>query len=252
MLTTRTLTRSRPPLGALVAGAAALALALTIAGAASAQTAASPYPERAPLDQYRMASQADEAALARSAAPPAISDKAEVLVLGTAGYETAANGTNGFVCIVERAWASGFDDPGFWNPKIRGPICFNPASVRSVLPTYLERSRWVLAGDDRARLVERTKAAIAAGRIKPPEPNAMCFMMSKNGYLGDQASGGGHWHPHLMFFLPHDAAGAAAWGANVHGSPVMGGDNTDIDPAVVYFVVVANWSDGTPGPMMGM
>ena len=252
MLTTRTLTRSRPPLGALVAGAAALALALTIAGAASAQTAASPYPERAPLDQYRMASQADEAALARSAAPPAISDKAEVLVLGTAGYETAANGTNGFVCIVERAWASGFDDPGFWNPKIRGPICFNPASVRSVLPTYLERSRWVLAGDDRARLVEKTKAAIAAGRIKPPEPNAMCFMMSKNGYLGDQASGGGHWHPHLMFFLPHDAAGAAAWGANVHGSPVMGGDQSDIDPAVVYFVVVANWSDGTPGPMMGM
>ena len=252
MLTTRTLTRPRPPLGALVAGAAALALALTIAGAASAQTAASPYPERAPLDQYRMASQADEAALARSAAPPAISDKAEVLVLGAAGYETAANGTNGFVCIVERAWASGFDDPGFWNPKIRGPICFNPASVRSVLPTYLERSRWVLAGDDRARLVEKTKAAIAAGRIKPPEPNAMCFMMSKNGYLGDQASGGGHWHPHLMFFLPHDAAGAAAWGANVHGSPVMGGDQSDIDPAVVYFVVVANWSDGTPGPMMGM
>ena len=252
MLTTRTLTRPRPPLGALVAGAAALALALTIAGAASAQTAASPYPERAPLDQYRMASQADEAALARSAAPPAISDKAEVLVLGAAGYETAANGTNGFVCIVERAWASGFDDPGFWNPKIRGPICFNPASVRSVLPTYLERSRWVLAGDDRARLVERTKAAIAAGRIKPPEPNAMCFMMSKNGYLGDQASGGGHWHPHLMFFLPKDSGGAAAWGANVHGSPVMGGDNTDIDPAVVYFVVVANWSDGTPGPMMGM
>ena len=252
MLTTRTLTRPRPPLGALVAGAAALALALTIAGAASAQTAASPYPERAPLDQYRMASQADEAALARSAAPPAISDKAEVLVLGAAGYETAANGTNGFVCIVERAWASGFDDPGFWNPKIRGPICFNPASVRSVLPTYLERSRWVLAGDDRARLVAKTKAAIAAGRIKPPEPNAMCFMLSKNGYLGDQASGGGHWHPHLMFFLPHDAAGAAAWGANVHGSPVMGGDQSDIDPAVVYFVVVANWSDGTPGPMMGM
>jgi len=233
-------------------GAAAAVLVLAGAGFTPAWAAPAPYPERAPLDQYRLPSQADEVALARSAAPPAISDKAEVLTLGAQGYETAVKGTNGFVCIVERSWASGFDDPGFWNPKIRGPICFNPASVRSVLPTYLERSRWVLAGDDRTRLVEKTKAAIAAGQIKPPEPNAMCFMMSKNGYLGDQAGAGGHWHPHLMFFLPKDAGGPAAWGANVHGSPVMGGDDSDIDPSVLYYVVVANWSDGTPGPMMGM
>jgi len=237
---------------ALGGAVAAMALMLAGAGFTPAQAAPAPYPERAPLDQYRLPTQADEVALARSAAPPAISDKAEVLTLGAQGYETAVKGTNGFVCIVERSWASGFDDPGFWNPKIRGPICFNAASVRSVLPTYLERSKWVLADDDRPRLIEKTKAAIAAGKIKPPEPNAMCFMMSKNGYLGDQAGAGGHWHPHLMFFLPKDSGGAAAWGANVHGSPVMGGDQSDIDPAVVYFVVVANWSDGTPGPMMGM
>jgi hypothetical protein len=228
----------------------AAALATLGAGAALAD-AAHPYPDRAPIEQYRM-SQADEVALARSAAPPSISDKAEVLVLGARGYETAADGTNGFVCIVERAWASGFDDAGFWNPKIRGPICFNPASVRSVLPTYLQRTRWVLAGDNRAQLIDKTKAAIAAGEVRPPEAGAMCYMMAKGGYLGDDAGGGGHWHPHLMFFVPHDAAGKGAWGANQHGSPVMGGDNTDIDPAVVYFVVVSNWSDGTPGPMMGM
>jgi len=227
--------------------------ALAIMGANPALAdAAHPYPDRAPMEQYRLPSQADEIALARSAAPPSISDKAEVLVLGDKGYETAVKGTNGFACIVERSWASGFADDGFWNPKIRGPICFNPASVRSVLPTYLQRTRWVLAGDGRARLVEKTKAAIAAGEIKPPEAGAMCYMLSKGGYLGDGAGDGGHWHPHLMFFVPHDPAGDAAWGANRHGSPVMGGDNSDIDPAVVYFVVVANWSDGTPGPMMGM
>jgi len=230
-----------------------LAAALAIIGAGSSLAdAAHPYPDRAPIDQYRLPSQADEVALARSAAPPSISDKAEVLVLGADGYETAVNGTNGFVCIVERSWASGFADTGFWNPKIRGPICFNPASVRSVLPTYLQRTRWVLAGDPLTRLVEKTKAAIAAGDIRPPEAGAMCYMLSKGGYLGDDAGDGGHWHPHLMFFVPHDAAGPAGWGANKHGSPVMGGDGTDIDPAVVYYVVVANWSDGTPGPMMGM
>ena len=249
MLTIRTLTRPRPSSCAFVAGAAALALALTIAGPASAQAAPTPYPQRAPLEQYQLPSQADEIILARSAAPPAISDKAEVLTLGAQGYETAVKGTNGFVCIVERSWASGFADPDFWNPKIRGPICFNPASARSVLPTYLQRSQWVLAGDSKARLIEKTKAAIASGQIKPPEMGAMCYMQSKGGAIGD---GSGPWHPHLMFFLPHDAAGPGAWGANLHGSPVMGGDESDIDPAVIYFVVVANWSDGTPGPMKGM
>ena len=232
-------------------GGVAAALAILGAGPALAD-AAHPYPDRAPIDQYRLPSQADEIALARSAAPPSISANADVLVLGDKGYETAVKGTNGFACVVERSWASGFADAGFWNPKIRGPICFNPASVRSVLPTYLQRTRWVLAGDPLPRLVEKTKAAIAAGEIRPPEAGAMCYMMSKSGYLGDDAGAGGHWHPHLMFFVPHDAAGPAGSANNLHGSPVMGGDNSDIDPAVVYFVVVANWSDGAPGPMMGM
>jgi hypothetical protein len=199
----------------------------------------------APIAQYRAASQADEIALARSAAPPSISGDAEVLTLGAAGYETAVKGKNGFVCIVERAWASGFDAPEFWNPKIRGPICFNPASVRSVLPTYLERTKWVLAGASKAELVARTKASIAAGRIRPPEAGAMCFMLSKDGYLSDD---GGHWHPHLMFFLPRNAGDRPEWGANLPGSPVLWAGQ-DIDPAAVYLVPVTKWSDGTSAAM---
>jgi len=224
---------------------AAFALWLGGAGLAHAQAATASYPSMAQIAEYRMASQADEVALARSAAPPSVSSDAEVLTLGDHGYETAAKGKNGFVCIVERAWASGFDDAEFWNPKERGPICFNPASVRSVLPTYLERTKWVLAGASKPELVERTKAAIAAGRIRPPEAGAMCFMMSKEGYLGGADS---HWHPHLMFFLPHEAGGAAAWGANLPGSPVVGGD-ADLDPSAVYMVIVAKWSDGTVAEM---
>jgi hypothetical protein len=219
---------------------AMLACALAGAEVARAETAA--YPTIAPIAQYRLNSQADEIALARSAAPPSISNRAEVLTLGGAGYETAVKGSNGFVCIVERAWASGFDAAEFWNPKIRGPICFNPASVRSVLPTYLERTKWVLAGASKAELVERTKADIAAGRIKPPEAGAMCYMLSKDGYLSDS---GGHWHPHLMFFVPR----GADWGAGLPGSPVMDG-GPDIDPAAVYLVPVAKWSDGTPAMSM--
>jgi len=40
------------------------------------------YPNMAPISQYRIASAADEIALARSAAPASVSDGAEILVLG--------------------------------------------------------------------------------------------------------------------------------------------------------------------------
>jgi hypothetical protein len=98
----------------------------------------------APLDQYLTERNA-EIALARSAAPPSISQDAEVMVLGRHGYETAVKGKNGFVCIVERSWTAGIDDPDFWNPKLRAPICFNPPAARSYLPLTIKKTEWVLS-----------------------------------------------------------------------------------------------------------
>jgi hypothetical protein len=207
-------------------------------GAAFAQTT---YPTMAPIEQYLMASRSDEIALARSAAPPAISNDAEILTLGVRGYDTASRGKNGFTCIVERAWANEFDSAEFWNPKIRAPFCFNAASARSVLPAYLRRTEWVLAGAAKAEMMDRTKAAIAAKKITPPEIGAMCYMMSKDGYLSDAD---GHWHPHLMFFLPPTES--AAWGANLPGVPMFGGGG-GIEPVSVFMTPVPYWSDGTPG-----
>ena len=72
-------------------------------------------------------------ALARSVAPDSISRDAEVMVLERHGYETAIKGTNGFVCIVERSWTAPIDNPDFWNPKLRAPICLNAAAAQSYL-----------------------------------------------------------------------------------------------------------------------
>jgi len=193
----------------------------------------------APIEQYMMASQSDEIALARSAAPASISDHAEVLTLASRGYETAAKGKNGFVCIVERAWASEYDNVEFWNPRVRAPFCYNAAAARSVLPAYLRRTGWALSGASRAEMLDRTKAAIAAKEITAPEIGAMAYMMSKNGYLSDAD---GHWHPHLMFFLPRTEA--AAWGANLPGVPMIGGGG-DLEPVSAFLAAVPNWSDGT-------
>jgi hypothetical protein len=203
----------------------------------------STYPGMAPLEQCQAASQADEIDLARSAAPASISGGAEVMTLGAHGYETAVKGGNGFVCLVQRSWASGFDDAEFWNPRERAPICFNPASARSVLPPYLKRTQWVLAGASKAEVIDRTRAAIAARQIAAPEVGAMAYMMSKNQYLNDA---GRHWHPHLMLFLPPTAP--AEWGANVAGGAVMGGGGGP-EPVTVFFVPLPSWSDGTSASM---
>src|SRR5215475_10614174 len=98
----------------------------------------------APLEQYLMDRDA-EISLARSAAPESISRDAAVLVLGRHGYETAVEGKNGFVCVVERNWMAPFDNPEFWNPRNRGPICYNPQAARSILPLTIKRTEQVLA-----------------------------------------------------------------------------------------------------------
>ncbi len=199
------------------------------------------YPAMAPVEQYRIANPQDEIALARTAAPPSISTDTEVLVLGKHGYETVARGRNGFVCFVERSWTAGFGDAEFWNPSIRGPNCFNPPAVRSVLPQYLQRTEWALAGMSKAQMIREAQSAFASGRFISPAAGSLSFMLSKQGYLGDAA--GGPWLPHVMFFIPHGQA--LTWGAGLKASPVLGADGSASEPTVL-FIPVPRWSDGSP------
>jgi len=155
----------------------------------------------------------------------------------------AVKGKNGFVCMVWRSWTAGFDDAEFWNPKLRAPICLNPAAARTVLPVFLERTKWALAGTSKSDMIKRTTVDLAANRIATPERGAMSFMMSSQGYLGDAA---GHWHPHLMFFLAR--TDGADWGADLHGSPVFAAQGNP-EPVTTFIVPVPAWSDGTPAAM---
>src|SRR5271155_2165763 len=163
---------------------------------AQAQVEKTPYPVMAPLDQYLIADKNAEIALARSAAPASVSDGAEVMVLRREGYTTAVNGSNGFVCIVERSWANTTDDPQFWNPKVRAPHCFNPAGASTFLPFFLMKSKLVLAGKSQAEIAAAIASALEKKELPPLAPGTMVYMMSKQQYLNDQ---GRSWHPHVMF-----------------------------------------------------
>jgi hypothetical protein len=223
-------------------GSFALVVAGGAAGRAQAQDAKAPYPNMAPIEQYMMERNA-EIALARSAAPESISRDAEVMVLGPHGYETVVKGRNGFVCMVERSWTAGPDDPDFWNPKLRGAICFNPPAARTYLPLTIKKTESVLARGSKTRMVEEIKAGFEKKELPTLESGAMCYMMSKQSYLSDRDV---HWHPHLMFFVPE--TDAATWGANLPGSPILG-DKASPDRLTVFLVRVGKWSDGTADSM---
>jgi hypothetical protein len=205
-----------------------------------AQAPSPPYPAAAPLNQYLIPEKSSEIELARSAAPTSISEGAEVLVLTKDGYVTAEKGGNGFVCLVERAWAKSTDDPEFWNPKVSAPHCLNAPAARTYLPIVLMKTKLVLAGKSKLEMARMLKAAMERNELPTLEPNAMCYMMSKQQYLSDDDV---HWHPHMMWYVPGDSA--KSWGANLAGVPAMAG-NVPEDRMTVFLIGVDHWSDGTP------
>jgi hypothetical protein len=101
----------------------------------------------------------------------------------------------------------------------------------------------VLAGATKEQIMQRARAEFDAHNFNGPDPGAMTFMLSKRGYTSDAAAG--PWLPHLMFFVPHGQT--AMFGANLAGSPFIGGETSAIEPTLVL-VPVRRWSDGSPAP----
>jgi hypothetical protein len=218
-----------------------LASAFALAGASGNDT-------MAPLSQYMM-NPAAEVALARSAAPPAISKGATIMVLGAHGYTVAKKGQNGFTCIVERGWMVPFGRTAFWSAKMIAPTCYNAAAARTVLVYTFKRTEMALAGASKAQIQDRIVAAINAKALPTPAPSSMAYMMSKSQYLSDGAKA---WFPHVMIFTSMDdsANAGASWGADRLQSPVVfDGQDKMPEPWTCFFIPVAHWSDGTPAPV---
>jgi hypothetical protein len=233
--------------GALAIVCMAVGLTLTLTSGKRNEDRSTAYPSMASIEQYLMPDRNAEIALARSAAPAAISSDAKILVLGWRGYETAIEGKNGFVCVVERSWVSPFNSAEFWNPKTRTPICFNPAAARSILLLTFKRTEMVLAGLSKAQMIDSIKAGFEKKELPTPEPGAMCYMMSRSGYLNDAL---GHYVPHLMFYFP--LTDKSSWGADLPDSPVtLNPQFRDGPEPITEFVIpVGKWSDGTAAPVM--
>jgi hypothetical protein len=179
-----------------------------------------------PLSEYLM-SQDDEIALAKSAAPLAISDHATIRLFTLSGYQTVHEGDNGFVCMVMRGFtgAPTFTPPQVrifitYDAKTRAHICLNPTAVQTVLPYYELRTKLGLEGKTAEQIAAGVEAAYAKGEIPRRTEVSFAYMWSADQVLGPA----GHWHPHMMVYLPYYEN--AMLGNNHPGShlPAIGDD----------------------------
>jgi hypothetical protein len=215
------------------------ALALLLAAVAPALQA-----QARDFTPYLIADRASEIALARSAAPAAISGSASVFVLTDAGYVEAAKGTNGFTCLLIRSFIMpDADSATTWDPPLVAPHCFNAEATRTVLPNILYRTKQMFRGTPAAMIEAGVRRAYASHRWPTTTLGGMVYMLSPQQRLGTDHSS---WKPHLMFLFPPRRA-PASWGA-VHAM-----DATAIDagpapfsPGTLILIPVSQWSDGTP------
>ncbi len=176
-------------------------------------------PQYPPIEQYLMP-QADEIALAKTAAPSNISEQATIKVLTRSGFQVGQQGDNGYVCMVMRGFSAPTYSPAqfrnlVYDATVRAPICFMPVAVQQVLPYYELRTKLALQGKSPDEIGEGVAAAYAKGELAKRDQVSFAYMWSGRQNL---ASGIGHWHPHIMVFAPYCSNSMV--GGNSFGSPL--------------------------------
>ncbi len=134
-----------------------------------------------------------EIALARSAAPRDVSEKATVLVLTDTGYAQAESGTNGVHCIVARSW-----------PESLEPICYDAEASLTIMALALREAAMLQQGHSAADIRGDLDAGLRTGKFRLPRRLAMTYMMSAaQELIGDDGQRAGAWQPHLMVYYPY-------------------------------------------------
>ena len=134
-----------------------------------------------------------EIALARSAAPAAVSAEATVLIWSGDEYRIGVEGSNGVTCFVSRSWVESLE-----------PHCFDPEAARTILPMHRLSLEMRHAGASQEEIDRATADGISSGRFRLPTRPAMSYMMSSSQVLyNDEGNLVGNWRPHLMIFYPY-------------------------------------------------
>ncbi len=176
-----------------------------------------------------------EIALARSAAPPSVSDSATIWVLGDSSYKVAVHGSNGNVCFVGRDWIDTVT-----------PECFDAEGAATVLQMERMHVELLHRGQSESQAQQAIAEALSDGRLRPPRRPALCYMMSPDQWLIDgQRQVGGHWHPHLMVYYPYLTDADVGLGAAGSPNAMMLLPGT---PWSSFLVVVSQYTHAASNP----
>mgnify|MGYP001070774507 CR=1 FL=1 len=173
----------------------------------------------------------EEAALARSAAPPEIGQSATVWVLGADGLTLHAEGSNGWGCLVERD-----------HPESLAPQCYDPEGTRTLVPGVLRLEELRAGGMGYVEAMARVEADYRSGALPRPDRPVLSYMLSPEQRLHAAPDGPavGAWKPHVMIWDPRFSNDDMALPEGGLASVRI------VGPVFTYLVVpVARWSDGS-------
>ena|SRR5690349_9325021 len=214
------------------ASSIAVALLVSAGSLAVGQAPSTGYPVKpVPLPD------AEEIALAVSAAPPELSGKATVYAVRDGKVITIREGTNGSSCMVARDLHGGS----------LYPICYNAEGSRTMLQRELLEVKLRSLGATEDSIDKAVAAAYKSGQLQTPKDVALAYMMSPRQVLFSSPKEDGRrvgaWQPHLMLYVPN--ATPEKFGlTGDSGEPIQVGNAGT--PRAEVIIKVQRWADGTP------
>ena len=175
-----------------------------------------------------------EEALALSAMPVELRDRASVYVLKESGYEKTRSVDDAFNCLVTRN-----------HPRSIVPLCFDEAGSKAILPSSIRRGEMSQQGFTNQQFMADREARVTSGEVGPAAPG-ISYMVSDFNYIyfsrNDRI---GKVPPHTMYYAPYvtdeDIGGSVARGSQRKGLPFIN------DPGVhgMMVALVDRASDST-------
>ena len=133
-----------------------------------------------------------EIALALSACPPGLAEKAAVYVLGASGYIKVRESGNGFTAIVQHSV-----------PDAQEPQCMDQEGARTFLQRMLLVAELRAQGKSREEIHRAVAEALAKGALQPPQRPGVDYMLSAQNQIPNEKGVVIPFPPHVMFFGTH-------------------------------------------------
>ena len=146
-----------------------LAVQLTMSASAAAQSVPAMTTQPALMDRQR------EIALALSACPVFVADKAAVYVLEKSGYVKVRDSQNGFTAIVQHSV-----------PTAQEPRCMDAQGTRTHLPRIVKVAELRAQGKSREEIQRFVADAFAKGIFQPPTRPGVDYMLSTENRVPNQ------------------------------------------------------------------